>query len=499
MSTGSSSSPVWDIVVPIHNQGSWVDLCIRAVEHHARLPYRLILVNNASTEGKCLEVLQHAENSGGHTVIHSEVNKSFSLSVNTGVQMGSAPNVMILNDDCVVTPGFDVHMLQDLTDPTVGMTGARSNYASGRQGMGVLFDDAPFLVFVCVGIKRKLYEEIGPLDGLTYDGFSTEDLDYSYRVKWCASVVKDGVKTLQKSNKPLRKLRVSEAFVLHAGSQTLQEIHGPQENMIRNNEKYMLRLQQHWGKDFVAKQTKITPKVLVCSFSAEEHTRVNFMLCLLALKTGPMPFSYWHFTRLPIHIARQLACEKALNEGFDFLMMVDDDMIFNPDTLTVLARHMQNPDVNVVNALAYGRKPPYSSCAYEQAADGLHYNNLEGWENRGLLEVAGTGLSCCLIRTDALKVLDTFYVDKLSDAEKADHVKLAEAQKKGRKLFGHWELLGEDLYFCKRMKDAGLKVHCDFSMIIGHVGEPEIVASRVKQAYMQKLAQSQGLMERVSG
>lgn len=491
--------PVFDVIVPVHNVGRWVDLCVRALEHHTKHPFRLIIVDNASTEPLCLEVLAQAE-ARGHTVLRMAENKSFSNSVNAGVRAGSAPNVVILNDDAVVAPGWDQHFLQDLADESVGMTGARSNYASGRQGMGVLFDDAPFLVFVCVGIRRKLWDELGPMDEVTFDGFSTEDLHFSYLVRWCAAVVEGGVRKLVKSPKPLRKLRVSNAFVLHAGSQTLQAQLGSIENLNANNAKYMARLEQIWGKEFVAANTRPAPRVLACSFSAEEWTRVNFMICLLGLKTGSgFNFAYHHVTRLPIHLARLQACEKALAEGYDFVLLLDDDMIFLPDTLTRLVKHMQDPDVVLVNALAYGRKPPYHACIYKQSANGIAYDNLEGWEGRGLLEVDGTGLSCALLRTSALRKLDDFYYDKLTAEEKLDVATADKARARGHKWFGHFEHLGEDLYFCRRLRDAGFKCHVDTDLVIGHVGEAEIVGPRVKRAFLERQAQAAAHGERVNG
>lgn len=526
-----SRDPVLDIIVPIHNLGRWVDLCIRAVEHHTRSPFKLILVDNASTEPLCLEVLEAAAKRG-HTVVRNPENKSFSNSVNRGVASGTAPNLVILNDDALVTQGWDDHFLQDLACPGVGMTGAQSNYASGYQGMGRLWDDAKFLVFVCVAITRKLWDELGPMDEVTYDGFSTEDLDYSYRVRWCRRVEKAvpmagggvaTVPTLERSLEPVRKLRVSKAFVLHAGSQTLQATLGTLENLDKNNTKYMTRLAQHWGEDFVKENTRCQPKVLAVSFSAEEHTRVNFMIAFCGLRAGTgFNMACEFITRLPIHMARQLAAEKAVAGDYDFLFMVDDDMVFAGDTLVKLLKHFDDPAVQVVNCLAYGRKPPYYACIFKQAKNGFGYDNLEGHEDRGLIEVDGTGLSCCIIRTSVFRKLDKHYVNQLSDADKSSDAfspptkalddaqakshkwwrplsKLETAQLKDHDWFGHFERIGEDLFFCRRVKDLGLKVHVDTDQVIGHIGEPEIVGRRVKRAYMERQAQAAQFGERVNG
>jgi len=519
------NEPLMDIIIPVHNQGRWVELCVQAVKSFTKTPHRIIIVDNASDEQYTKNLLDKLGKEENVLVIRNPENKSFSNSINVGVAAGSAKNLVILNDDAIVSPGWDQHFLQDLADPSVGMTGARSNYASGRQGMGLAWDDAPFLVFVCVAITRKLWDELGPMDEVTYDGFSTEDLDMSYRVRWCERRVVDGRPILQKANQPIRKLRVSKAFVLHAGSQTLQAELKSLQALDQNNDKYMKRLVAHWGEDFVKKNTKPFPKVLAVSFSAEEWTRVNFMIAFAGLRTGTgFNFACEHITRLPIHLARQVAAEKALAADADYLFMVDDDMVFLPDTLQKLVKIAQeNPEVSVINALAYGRKPPYYACIFKQSKNGFGYDNMEGWEDKGVVEVDGTGLSCALIRTDVFRKLDTYYVDKLSPEDRAevdafgksthkldeakDHghkwwrplTKLELAQLKSHDWFGSFEKLGEDLFFCRRAKDAGFKIHVDTDQVIGHIGEPEIVGRRVKRAYLERQAQAMAMAERVNG
>src|ERR1700688_3956668 len=115
----SVTDPVIDVIIPVHNQGDWVDLSIRSVENFTKAPFRLIIVDNASTEPRCLDVLKAAE-ARGHVGGRNPENKSFSNSCNVGIARGTAPNIVILNDDALVTPSWDGHLLQDLADPTVG-------------------------------------------------------------------------------------------------------------------------------------------------------------------------------------------------------------------------------------------------------------------------------------------------------------------------------------------------------------------------------------------
>lgn len=438
-------NPLLDIIIPVHDKAGWLDLCVRAVEHHTRNPYRIIVVDGASQQPKTHALLAEIERRG-HTVLRLAENKSFSNAVNAGVQAGSARHVVILNDDAIVTDGWDTCFLQELTNKYTGMVGARSNYASGAQGDPGFIGEPPYLVFVCVGLRREVWDVVGPMDEVTFDGFSSEDLDYSWRVK-----------------KAGYSLKVSRAFVLHAGSQTLGATVGGAVEQARNNQKYNGRLIDKWGKDWAAAHSKLRDNVLVVSFHSEEWTRVSFLGAFIGLKRSDgVSFQFYTHTRAPIHHARQAIADYATDGGFDAVCMLDDDAVFAPDILKRLLAHQKD----VVTALAYQRKKPHGACIFELGPDGMMGGHLEGWEDTGLRRVDVSGLHTAIIHTSVFK-------------------KLREAGI--RQYFGGFDnKLGEDFAFCVNLKKIGVQIHCDTDTVAGHVGEAIIVDKAYKQAFEQK-------------
>jgi GT2 family glycosyltransferase len=434
-------SPICDIIVLVHDQPAWTDLVIRAVEYHTRNPYRLIIVDMASQEDATARVLADA-GERGHTVIHCADNRSFSSGCNVGVMTGTSPFVILLNNDALPTPGWDTALLQDASEKTVGLVGARSNYAAGPQGDPGFQGEPPFLVFVCVAMRRDVWDAVGPLDGITFDGFSSEDLDYSWRVR------KMGF-----------KLKVSSAFVLHAGSQTLAAVAGDAAAHQRNNEKYNARLIDKWGKAWVTENTKLKKSILVTSYSPNRWSDGDFFASLLSLKQAPgVGFSFHPMRRVPIHLARQMIADYALDQGFDYLVQLDDDATFPPDLLRRFLAH----DKDVVCALAYQRKPPYMSCAFEFAGDGLSGVHMEGIEHSGLRRVDISGFHCSMIKTSVFK--------KLRDG--------------GVKAFyGGFDKVGEDFAMCQNLKKIGVPVYCDTDLISGHIGDPIVVDEGYKAAH----------------
>ncbi len=457
------TTPLIDIVVLVHDVPTWADLCIRAVEHHTKNPYRLTIVDNASVLPETHELLAQAEKRG-HQVLRLPENRSFSNGVNIGVNAGTAKYIVVLNDDAIVTEGWDGALLQDVQIKDVGLVGARSNYAAGAMGDPSFIGEPPFLVFVCVALKRETWEKVGPMDEITFDGFSCEDLDYSWRV------VKAGL-----------KLKVCQgAFVMHAGSRTLVkknavagDAHATMVAMQKNNEKYNQRLLEKWGKDWVADHSKMQKLGMIATFHAEEHTRVKFMGSLMSTKRSDgVGFHYYHHTRSPIHVARQLVCDYALDNGYDWLIQLDDDATFPSDMVRRLLSH----DKEVVCALAYQRKPPYLACAYELVdPTGVHGSPLETIEHTGLRRVDVSGFHCSAIKTSVIK--------KLREGTKdADGKVLVPGT---RAYFGGFEnKLGEDFAFCANLRKLGIPVHCDTELIAGHMGAEIEVNEEYKKLHL---------------
>lgn len=497
------SGPVLDIVIPVHDRADWLELCLLAVERWtASVPHRVIVVDNGSEEVETGEFYCRAFGLAGsrsspvkwtmsradlgndddeaiprRTLLLRGVNDSFSASVNAGVVAGGAPNVVILNSDAIVTPGWAEALLADLGDPGVGLVGARASHASGVQGsmllQGAGLVRPAFLVFVCVALRREVWDRVGPLDAERFDGWSGEDLDYSWRVE------KAGLRLL-----------VSEgAYVFHGHSRTLAETVGDEDARARNDERYRATLMRKWGPAWVADHSRHGPNVLVASFSAEEWTRVDFMTTAIAflapLASQGIAWAYQHMTRMWITTARQriVNAVRDLGREFSHVLMVDDDMAEIPsDIVSRLLRHGKP----VVSVMAYGRKPPHTPCIFEveeRDAGPPRHTWLE-WEHTGLRRVGATGFGLVLIEVAVFERLATHFVDgyeraglDMSHETPADRLARRErALRLGAVMFkNEREGIGEDLFFCERCRGAGIEIWCDTDVVIGHMGSPVVV------------------------
>jgi GT2 family glycosyltransferase len=451
-----------DIVMLVHDQAAWASMAVRAVEAFTLNPYRLIIVDSASKEKETHDWLGEMENRG-HTIVRLGENRSFSSGVNAGIDRGDSKFVCVLNDDAIVTEGWDGAMLQDASAKHVGLVGARSNFASGAQMDPAFVGDPPYLVFVCVALRREVWKAVGPLDEETFDGFSSEDIDYSWRVR-----------------KAGYKLAVSKgAFVLHAGSRTLGKVIGVHLNGVaqtearaRNDAKYNARLIEKWGKEWVERNSRTVQKVLVASYHPDNHTSVDFMDDFVNLKAhGGYAFNFLRVKRCPIQVARNQVYDLAFDQGYDYLVQLDDDARFPPDTIRRLLSHQKD----VVCALAYQRKPPHLTCAFELGEDGLLGASMEGIERTGLRKVDVSGFHVSAIRISTV-------VKKLREGVKDGDGKILVP---GTRHYhgGFDNRVGEDFAACINMKKLGIQVYVDTDFIAGHIGDSILVDEGYRLAF----------------
>ena len=85
------------IIIPAFNQLDYCRQCILSVQLHTPPPYKLILVDNGSTDG----VAEYFDEVPGAHVIHARKNLGFAGGVNLGMAAAEGP-VLLLNRDTLV-------------------------------------------------------------------------------------------------------------------------------------------------------------------------------------------------------------------------------------------------------------------------------------------------------------------------------------------------------------------------------------------------------------
>lgn len=154
---------------------------------------------------------------------------------------------------------------------------------------------------------------------------------------------------------------------------------------------------------------------------------------------------------------RNYCVVQAQRNQSDYLFFVDDDMVFDTHTLDRLLAH----GVDVVGVNSYSRCLPLSSTVGLMDEKGEYKlpSKYPSWEMKipeDLIEVYFIGMGIGLIDMKVFEAIKKPYFEftTYKQGELRGMVKD-----------------GEDGTFCKKVREAGMKVWCDGSITVGHLGE----------------------------
>lgn len=173
----------------------------------------------------------------------------------------------------------------------------------------------------------------------------------------------------------------------------------------------------------------------------------------------------------PVSKSRNIIVKSAFDWGATHLLFLDDDMTFPENTLKILLE--QNKDI--IGSLAFKRKEPYLPVIYKKnPANPDRFITITDYE-KGIIPVEATGAAFLLVKMDVFRRLKFPWFDFAPDE---DHP---------------GELIGEDLYFCKKAKEAGYSIWVDTVHTIGHIGTVEVGESVWKGCRKHKFGEDSKL------
>lgn len=209
------------IIIVTFNELGYTKECIESIRLRTDEPYELIFVDNGSTDG----TLEYLTSIADAQIIRNRDNRGFPAAVNQGLKLARGEQVLLLNNDTVVSTGWLHKLLTALqSDPKIGLVGPCSNNVSGSQMIAVTYtemtsmdgfawnwgklhagrrEETDRLIGFCLVIKKALLERIGGLDEQFGIGcFEDDDICLrALRAGWKAVIARD-------------------AFVHHYGSRT---------------------------------------------------------------------------------------------------------------------------------------------------------------------------------------------------------------------------------------------------------------------------------------
>ncbi len=132
-------APQWEltsIILVTHNQWEYTRQCLESLRFLTDEPYELIVVDNGSTDG----TLDWLRSQSDVKLIENADNRGFPAAVNQGFAVAQGKQILLLNNDTLLTTGWLKRLLEALNrDPTIGLVGPCSNHISGPQEIPVSY------------------------------------------------------------------------------------------------------------------------------------------------------------------------------------------------------------------------------------------------------------------------------------------------------------------------------------------------------------------------
>ena len=160
---------------------------------------------------------------------------------------------------------------------------------------------------------------------------------------------------------------------------------------------------------------------------------------IMRLNREKVDFEVKFITGTLVYAARdKIACH-AINNGFTHVLWLDSDMVFQDSILDDLMFSGKDFVCGRFNA----RRKPFVSCQFSRL---VPLERVEDYPT-DTFEIAGCGFGCVLTSVDILK----------------------KVQFQNSTCFLPMSGFGEDIAFCIRAREIGVKIYCEPSAVVGHV------------------------------
>ncbi|KZE77885.1 hypothetical protein AV654_20135 [Paenibacillus elgii] len=245
------------IVIATYNKLEYTQLCIESIRKFtSQHDYEIIVVDNHSTD----ETVPWLRSQSDIKAIFNNENLGFPKACNQGIEVSSGDNILLLNNDTIVTSNWLTNLLTCLySREEVGAVGSVTNSCSYGQSIQVpynsieemhtfaiqynqssnpaLWEDRLKLVGYCMVIKKNVLDKVGLLDERFTPG-NFEDDDLSLRIKLAG----------------YRLVLCRDTFIHHFGSVSFRNnVDSYNKLLFTNQEKFVKK----WG--FSPEDTIIRP------------------------------------------------------------------------------------------------------------------------------------------------------------------------------------------------------------------------------------------------
>lgn len=236
------------IIILAYNKLEYSQKCIESIRKYTKFgTYEIIVIDNNSTDGT-VDWLRRQKDL---RVIYNKENMGFPKGCNQGIEISKGNNILLLNNDTIVTHNWLINLLSCLySSESIGAVGPVTNNCSNQQTIEVSYqteqemhnfarkynqpdcgkwEQRLKLVGYCLLIRREVIDKVGLLDERFSPG-NFEDDDLSFRI------IQAGYNLLL----------CKDTFIHHFGSVSFKEQPSLYKELLERNKKIFI---EKWGID----------------------------------------------------------------------------------------------------------------------------------------------------------------------------------------------------------------------------------------------------------
>lgn len=197
------------VVVPVYNAVEAAEACIESVLRHTQGRWRLIVIDDASTDLAVGAMLARYSGRHGISVLRNDVNRGFTATANRGIQVAGNADVVLLNADAQVSANWlvglrrvacsrvDVASVTAVSDNAGAFSVPELEQVNGLppgwsfddaartlwNGAGLAYPALPTGNGFCMYLRRAAIDAVGMLDEAAFPQGYGEENDWSQRAE----------------------------------------------------------------------------------------------------------------------------------------------------------------------------------------------------------------------------------------------------------------------------------------------------------------------------
>lgn len=156
---------------------------------------------------------------------------------------------------------------------------------------------------------------------------------------------------------------------------------------------------------------------------------------------------------------RQIVYETWKKNQTDWILWIDSDIAFDINSVKMLLDSADKENRPVVSGTYFISKEPESSimpatvAAYKDLDEYL-IKSIELEINNEVIEIDSCGMGFILMHKSIIEKLDNAYPNEFLFKENEENKE---------------KFIGEDIAFCRKLKNAGVPIHLNTSVLVGHI------------------------------